>query len=237
MPEQVKISTHRRTETFRYRNNVVLTATSELPVISPTKPPVVATKINVHYRALGRRFNRHAQKMAKEAEKWFLEAQKENFPFHPYESLLTYTVTFNQDCYLSLYYNWYDFTGGAHGNTVREADTWDLTTGKLCRLADFFPKKKSPEKLILPVVYAQALARQESGEDFYFDDLRKNLKKYFDPEQFYLTPEGLAVFYQQITISPYSSGFATFVLPWAELGIRPPVCPAKESFPLFWEKK
>ncbi len=41
------------------------------------------------------------------------------FPIMVYELILDYTITYNKDAILSLYFDEYIFSGGAHGSTIR----------------------------------------------------------------------------------------------------------------------
>lgn len=55
----------------------------------------------------------------------------------------------------------------------------------------------------------------------YFDDYRKLIAQYFNEEQYYLTPQGVAIYYQQYEIAPYSTGIVVFTVPYDVLGWKP----------------
>src|SRR5699024_9427960 len=68
----------------------------------------------------------------------YKDSLKNDFPFHSFEADMRYTITYNDNCFLSLYTDIYEFTGGAHGNTVRTSNTWNLCSGENVYLSYFF---------------------------------------------------------------------------------------------------
>ncbi len=56
-------------------------------------------------------------------------------------------------------------------------------------------------------VIDQIEAQNAAGTGAYFDNYRELVPQTFNPAQFYLTPEGLTVYFQQYDIAPYASGF------------------------------
>lgn len=46
----------------------------------------------------------------------YLQAVENGYPVMVYEVIAEFTVTYNQNCALSLYTDQYIFTGGAHGS-------------------------------------------------------------------------------------------------------------------------
>lgn len=151
----------------------------------------------------------------------YKNALANNFPFHAYEAVLQYEAAFNQDCLLSLYRDQYEYTGGAHGQTVRASDTWSLRTGERLPLSAYFPPGTDYRRLVLEQILKQADANMAQNPGIYFEDYRTLIVKYFNPESYYLTPEGLAVYYQQYDIGPYSSGIIVFPILYTILQIHP----------------
>lgn len=72
-------------------------------------------------------------------------------------------------------------------------------------------------------VIRQIRTQMQNGEGDYFEDYEKNAVEEFDPGQFYLTPEGVVVYYQQYAIAPYSSGIPVFLIPYSKR-LREPRC-------------
>jgi len=164
--------------------------------------------INHYYKALAEQWR---MRWEEELAKLACEAMAEQTA--PWEAVLDFTVTYQENGLFSLYTDAYEYTGGAHGHTVRRGDTWELAEGLPRSLFSFFPEEHRPKCHIHTEITAQAQAMQASGDHIFFDDLEALIREYFDPELFYLTPGGTAVFYPLYAIAPYVEGFPTFIIP------------------------
>jgi hypothetical protein len=145
---------------------------------------------------------------------------KNGFPVRMFEAVVNYTVTYNKDCTLSLYFDQYEFMGGAHGNTIRHSDTWDIEDAHRKTLGEIYPSYKL---YITDIISGEIAAQTKSGAGWYFDDYQKNVEQYFNPENFYLKPDGLAVYFQEYEIAPYSSGIPEFTIPYSK-SVKKPAC-------------
>lgn len=168
-------------------------------------------------------YNKAKRELYRDAVNGYIDAQKNGFPFNEYNMTVEYTVTYNRNCALSFYRDAYTYTGGAHGSTLRLSDTFSLLSGRKLRLGDFFKNKEHWEFTVLSAILKQADETQ-SASQIYFENYRELILKYFNPESFYLTPNGIAIYYQQYDIAPYSTGIPVFVLPYAEIGAAEPSC-------------
>lgn len=139
---------------------------------------------------------------------------KNSHVFRPWEGKLDYSVTFNRDGLLSIYQNACEYAGGAHGVTLRWADTWEPRSGTPRTLRSFFPPGHRWKRTVLEQLEHQAEARVAGGETLYFDDWRVRLIKEFDPDRFYLTEEGICIFYPLYAIAPYAEGIPVFTIPY-----------------------
>lgn len=177
--------------------------------------------LNCYYRERARKQQAEFEKeLYAAALQQYQDAMKNDFPFHPYEAYVTYSVTYNQDCVISLYSDVYTFTGGAHGNTIRQSETWNIQQGTRM---DLFCMIKDPSYVV--VMICKQIATQIShGEDWYFEDYPKLVMETFNPESFYLTEDGVTIYFQQYDIAPYSSGIVEFVLPWCNKVHQPNCC-------------
>lgn len=130
--------------------------------------------------------------------------KKEGFPFMLNSYRSTFTEEFSSEKYLSLTFDLYTFTGGAHGYTERTADTWDMRRGECVLLREICAE--CSESFVLSEVKRQIA---ENSEEF-FPDAEKLAEKYYDSRNFYLGADGIYVFYPLYSIAPYSSGIKTF---------------------------
>ncbi len=156
--------------------------------------------------------------MYKSAVEDYEYRQQQGYPFNQYALAQAFEVTLNRPPLVSLYYDVYEYTGGAHGNTTRTGNTWDLQKGRMLKLNELFRPGYQYMPVISAAVTAEAHRREAAGEGYYFDNLDQNLAQYFDPANFYLTSEGLAIFYPLYTISPYAGGINVFEVPYGLFG-------------------
>jgi len=182
-------------------------------------------KINKFYRREACQFLRYAAiEVRKTAIESYLYAKKNNFPFFHYEATMNYTVTLNAACKLSTYIDQYQYTGGAHGNTLRSSSNWNLNTGFSLKLENIFYEGENFVPLILDQIIRLAKEQVDQNPEIYFDNYKELIVNNFKPNNFYLTPIGITIFYQQYEIGPYSSGIIEFHIPYNDLGLPYPRC-------------
>ncbi len=206
---------------FSFRRTVILTASVRYPEGKVPGSPRAERSINSRIKAQTAAFHRYVSgPLYRSAAADFRYAKANHSPFHPYQALLDYEVSLNCGGYLSIFRDRYEYTGGAHGSTVRLADTWDLKNGRRVFLRAFFCRGKDWQKRVLGQILQQADKEMRENPGIFFDDYRDRIPTYWNPEHFYLTPAGIAVYYQQYEIAPYSSGIVLFPIQ----GDRGPAC-------------
>ena len=114
----------------------------------------------------------------------------------------------------SLYTDQYTYTGGAHGSTIRTSDTWDFSSGRYLTLADFYPHNPSYREGIYRNLEQQVKEREKESSSTYFDDYSSLIRSTFKPENFFVTPNGIVIYFQQYDIAPYSTGIPEFLIPF-----------------------
>lgn len=166
-----------------------------------------------------RRFNDWNLKRALELEKYAKETLfsdskiqydyniENGYPIMVYELVFHTTITNENSPILSLFQDQYTFTGGAHGSTIRTSQTWNLACNQQLSLADIYAKHPNYLLSILRQINQQI---QEKGSDFFFDNYCCLVIETFNPNQFYLTPDAVVIYFQQYDIAPYSTGIPTF---------------------------
>ncbi len=210
------------TRTFTYDGTAVLSFSMRYPEVRLTNNRIAEQRINrrIHVQAVG--FYRYAaDTLYPQAVQFYKDALQNGFPFRPYEAVLHYEVTYNEACHLSVYRDRYEYTGGAHGNTLRSSDTWDVRTGRNLPLAQFFAPGQDFRMLLIGQILAQADQNMQQNPNIYFPEYRTLIARYFDAESYYLTPEGLVMYYQQYEIAPYATGIVTFTLAYEAVGWQP----------------
>ena len=102
----------------------------------------------------------------------------------------------------------YMYSGGAHGITTTVGKTFDLRTGREYSLGDLFDTADYTQN-INRIIREEITARGK--QDLYrFTGLQNN-------QAFFISKEGLFIFFQQYEIAPYSEGIITFFIPYSQL--------------------
>jgi len=208
---------------YKYDNTVILTVNiSNFTVNSQQK--LTEFLINNALKQQRANFMQNAtNNLYPQAVEDYNYRKENNFPFNEYVAYLVYTVTFNSNCLLSFYYDNYTYTGGAHGNTLRLANTFSLLSGFNVPLSAFFKSDTDYIKKLTQIIIKQADQNQASNPGIYFDNYRELIVQFFNKNSFYLTKDGLVIYYGQYDIAPYSSGIIEFTIPYSELDY-PPTC-------------
>ena len=139
------------------------------------------------------------------AKENFLPGSKPNFP---YEAVSRYVVLNNDTTIVSMYIDYYQFTGGAHGITTRIPYTVEVKSGKILGLKDLFNENYDYKGTINEEVKRQIAL----DKDKYFDggEVFKGIK---DNQSFYIEGDNIVIFFGQYEIAPYVAGIVEFRIP------------------------
>lgn len=132
-------------------------------------------------------------------------------PLFPYEVKSLYTVTEKNDSIISLYNDYYEYLGGAHGSTIRTGYTVDRNTEELLRLKDMFSQDYNYKNVINGKIKEEL--KKEPDKYFYSAD---NFQGISDNQGFYVSDGSLIIFYEQYEIAPYVAGIPEFKIPLKE---------------------
>ena len=176
-----------------------------------------ARRFDRYYRQLGRAYLRYcALELLPQAEAKLRAAQEVSAPFSPAEAALRYTVTYEGEEYLSLYTDARE-SGLTPRLTIRRAETWARREGLPVPLSEFFPRRCPWRARLLERAREQIEAQLAAGVAAYYPDWRRALRRSFCSRNFYLTGEGLAIFYPMYTVAPAAEGIVTYFLPYGEV--------------------
>ena len=140
----------------------------------------------------------------------------EDFSFHLYERWSD--VYYNDNGVFSVLADDYFYAGGAHPSVFMRADSFVTESGARLKLAEVWGlDAEATLTEIYSVVAEQIRVERETDAFGYYDDYEEFYREYYDPNDFALTAEGLTVFYQPYTISPYAAGIPRFVIPFKQL--------------------
>jgi hypothetical protein len=198
-------------EELTYEGITMVSATFVYPVVSGGNARA-EKRINGYYKHIAKTLLRRAKKelLPAAVDEWTYDIEN-SYPFRQFEIVMNFTVTYNDSDIFSLYYDVYDYTGGAHGNTKRFGDTWRTSTGWFLELMDFFPRGTNYRRILIDNAVAIATKQMAEGTHQYFDNYPKLIKKYFSPSKYYIVLSGVAIFYDQYAIAPYFEGIPEFI--------------------------
>lgn len=210
--------------TLRYNGEELLKYRIEYPEFASSFAVPCLSHINSQYRDRALEYRHYCETelfaMAVEQYKGDIE---NGFPVRVFEAVAKFETTYLDTCVISLYTDRYEFTGGAHGNTLRDSQTWNLKTCTLMELTQLVLCPPCHNVYILTEIERQI----KLSPGIYFENYEELIIQYFNQNNFYCSPKGITVYYQQYEIAPYSSGIREFLLPYTDCVIDPQMlCPA-----------
>lgn len=179
----------------------------KIPVVN-YENKVVEKSIN---DVLSNKILKMKEDLVKESKNYY-EKFKDPKEFPKFEIKSLYKVTYRNENILSIIEEVYSYNGGAHGIMEKFAYNFDLNTGKYGELKDFFDEREDYRKVILDEVREQIKKEPE----IYFDNVLANLNGIAFDHRFYLTDDGIVVYYDVYDIAPYSSGIREFKIPYSK---------------------
>lgn len=134
-------------------------------------------------------------------------------PTFPYEIKSFYIVTEHNDTIISLYNDYYEYLGGAHGSTNRTGYTIDRIKEKIINLKDLFSEGFDYKEIINKDIREEI--RKDPDKYFYSPE---NFKGILDDQGFYISDNNLVIFFNEYEIAPYVAGIPEFKIPVEEFG-------------------
>lgn len=124
-----------------------------------------------------------------------------------------YTVEYAHGDVASLLFETSTYYGGVHPNAIQTAYTVDVGSGTLVSIYDVFG---GDSNAVREAILAEVISQLSEREDMY-DDAADAARELFDPEHFYLTDDGLVVFYETYELGPYFVGPQFFTIPYGSI--------------------
>lgn len=203
---------------LKFNGETLLTYKIEYPEFTSPCYKMNLRKANMFYLEKALEFQKYCEtELFDEAVQLYYDSIDNGFPIHVFEAQLVYDVTYLCSCIISVYFDRYEYTGGAHGNTIRTSETWNLRSGGLIELPQLVRCLLDYKSYILSAVAAQI----EKEPEIYFENYEELIAEAFNENSFYCRRKGIVVYYQQYEIAPYSSGIREFLLPYTVCVINP----------------
>lgn len=188
-------------------DKIKMTLEANYPVVSGLADSAVQEKINAFLKSEAETRVAAAKDELKQAGQANADYAKSNpgetLPPVSFES--SYYVTYNENGLLSLYVDYYEYTGGAHGFTVRAPYTFDLKTGGALTLKDAAGGNADYVKIINAAIEKQIKARKL--------ELLTPFKTIEADRPFFLNHSGLVIYFEQYEYTPYAYGMPEFTIP------------------------
>jgi len=175
-----------------------------IPQIEGLKNEQVQSAINRHFMEDANALKDDLEAEADEAKRG---SEQSGYTFQPYGLWSICEKYCENGDILSLYVDYYTYTGGAHGSTERRAYNYDLQTGERLELKDLFKMGYDYKAALNEQVKARIAARPENyfDGDMGFQGINES--------NFYLENNILMLYFDEYEIAPYAVGIPQFKLP------------------------
>jgi predicted secreted protein len=192
------------TKPEKYESDLIYVETN-IPEISGLKNTQVQSAINQKFI---QDVNQLKNPLESEARGFKNECDQNGYPFRPYGFYSSCDKYYENGKILSLYVDYYQYTGGAHGSTERRAYNYDLTTGENLALKDLFKMGYDYQMVINDYIKKEI----NNCPDMYFSD-DMGFNGISADQGCYIQNGFLVVYFAQYEIAPYAAGIPEFRLP------------------------
>lgn len=200
----------------------ILQAKVQLPPPPEGTPPRAARRICRYYESQGQAYLRRCGRLLlPEAKAAYRLALAESRPLPCLQAELSSKTCLQTPELWSLYTEAQENSGEGCPLRLRWGDCWDLRTGWLLPLPAFFPARSRWRKTLLRAAETAVSAQIDHGLALYRPDWRQCLRRSFDSKNFYLTEQGLTVFWPMYALAPAMEGIPAFTLPYGPQGPLP----------------
>ncbi len=109
----------------------------------------------------------------------------------------------------------YDYPfGAAHGMPINNYYYFNIKTGELYTLKDLFEKDRDYVSAINEIIKGMIKKEEKNEGSMFFPD---SFITILEDHNFYLTEEGLVIYFYPYDIAPYAAGFPEFIIPFDRL--------------------
>lgn len=198
---------------LKYKNTIILTYKIEYPQMFFSKYTYGKEIFNKYNKNKATELQQYIRSDLYENAKELYEYNMANgYPTMVYEVISQYSITHNEGFIISLYQDEYQFTGGAHGSTIRTSQNWNLKDAITIPLLYFFNNNPDYTIAILKQINNDIKRQIEEGENQYFENYCELVLNTFNLNSYYITQKAIAIYFQQYDIAPYSSGIPVFLI-------------------------
>jgi Deacetylase PdaC/Copper amine oxidase N-terminal domain/Protein of unknown function (DUF3298) len=177
----------------------------DLNIQYPQIEGLTNTKVQEHINKVFEKYSATAKSQALTNEKSFTD-NKETKQLQT-QTIVDYEIKYNQNNVLSVVFSHYEYTGGAHGQTVQSSYNFDLSTGHEYKLKDLYAEGKD-----YLTVITQSIKKQ-MDEQKQTESLLTPFEAIEADQAFYITDTNeLKIYFQQYEYFPYSMGMPEYTI-------------------------
>lgn len=129
------------------------------------------------------------------------------------ETYFDYHLKYNQNNLLSIVLTDYQYAGGAHGSTIQSSYNFDLASGQDLKLSDLMKSNSGYISYINSVIKQEIDKRAAAGEL----SVLTPFETITGDQPYYLSNQGLVIYFQQYEYFPYAAGIQEFTIKYADL--------------------
>lgn len=141
-----------------------------------------------------------------------------------YTESLEYSVPYSDDDRVAFVFHWDRYRGGAHGVYGKDGRVFSLSTGQELEAADVFDVTEEQFGAIVTKHVLAYIDSEQNREDgiYFFDEAKEEVKNTADFAQcmWYLSKDGVVVYYPLYVLAPYACGMPEITIPYAELPLK-----------------
>jgi hypothetical protein len=142
-----------------YNGTILLTYTIEYPEFKSSEYQLCLTVVNQYYQSKAQELKKYCEtELFNLAVEQYRTDMQNGYPFRVFEAVFEYKVTYSSSCIISLYFDRYQYTGGAHGSTIRYSQPWNLQKCARVRLS-------------------QLITCREGYKEYVFSEIKKQIAK------------------------------------------------------------
>lgn len=129
-----------------------------------------------------------------------------------YGNEVSYVVTYNKNKIISVLFEGYLYTGGAHGMPYRMPATLHLDTGQDVDLTKVLNKSQDEIKKAVSEAFAKKI---DSQKDAYWENAKDIVEKTeYNNLKYYFSEDGIVFYYDPYILAPFAAGFVEATIPY-----------------------
>lgn len=147
----------------------------------------------------------------------YKEAQQTGGMLESYESSNIAYIILNENNLLTLQYNQFNYTGGAHGLDTHSFYVFNLRNGEPINIADLFNVGYEPELTKIAEQTLRANFRIPANQSLAQFGFTLQNGKFTLAKNYYVRREGVGFYYNPYEIAPYAVGSVELLLPFERI--------------------